>query len=84
MLKNGAEWRFFGGLKRHFAMPAADGARSQPASLPAFTSVAWGCSEPAAAPEMGSRAPFFKGVGQAFQPDIRRVRLESLTYTGFG
>ena len=24
------------------------------------------------------------GVGQAFQPDIRRVRLEGLTNTGFG
>ena len=84
VLKNGAKWRFFGGLERHFAVPAADGARSQPASLPDLTSVASGCIEPAAAPEIGGRAPFFTCVGQAFQPDIRRVRLESLTYTGFG
>ncbi len=83
-MQNGVDWRFFEGLERHFAVPGADGARSQPANLTDFTSVASGCIERAAAPETGGRAPFFTCVGQAFQPDIPRVRLESLTYNGFG
>jgi hypothetical protein len=62
VLKNGAKWRFFGGLKRHFAVPAADGARSQHANMQYFTSVASGCIEQAAAPEIGSRAPFFTAL----------------------
>ena len=65
VLKNGAKWRFFGGLERHFAVPAADGARSQPAILQNLTSVASGCIEQAAAPEIGGRAPSFTCVGQA-------------------
>jgi len=32
-MENGAEWRFFEGLERHFAVPGADGAKAQPASL---------------------------------------------------
>ncbi len=85
--KRDAKWRqmaLFRGYRRHFAVPGSDGSRSQPASLTDFTSVASGCIEPAAAPEIGGRAPFFTCVGQAFQPDIRRVRLESLTSNGFG
>ena len=58
-MENGAEWRFFEGLKRHFAVPGADGARSQPASLADLTSVASNCIEPASAPGNRSRAPFF-------------------------
>ncbi len=84
VLKNRAKWRFFGDLKRHFAVPAADSARSQPASLLDFTSVASACIEPPAAPEIGGRAPFFTGVDQAFQPDICIIGLESLNYAGFG
>ncbi len=42
VMENGAKWRFFEGLKRHFAVPGADCARSQPASLPYLTSVAFG------------------------------------------
>ncbi len=53
VLKNGAKWRFFGGPERHFAMPAADGLRSQISSLTDFTSMASDCIEPAAAPEIG-------------------------------
>ncbi len=71
VLKNGAKWRFFEGLKRHFAVPEADGAKSQPAILADFTSVESNCIEPAAAPEIGGRAPFFTRVGQAGKPDIR-------------
>ncbi len=68
VLKNGAKWRFFGGLERHFAVPAADGTRSQPASVTDFTSVASGCIEPAAAPEMAVERHFSPVVGQAFHP----------------
>ncbi len=85
--KRDAKWRksrLFEGPKRHFALPGADGSRSQPAILTDFTSEASVWIELAAAPEIGGRAPFFTCVGQAFQPDIRGVRLESLTYTGFG
>ncbi len=62
-MENGARWRFLEGLKRHFAVPGADGARSQPASLPDFTSVASDWIEPAAAPGSQSGAPFFTDVG---------------------
>ena len=62
-MENGAKWRFFEGLKRHFAVPEADGARSQPAILPDLTSVASGCIEPAAAPGIGGGAPVFWDVG---------------------
>jgi hypothetical protein len=34
LLKNGERWRFFEGLERHFAAPAADVPRTRPASLP--------------------------------------------------
>ena len=60
MAENGA---FFEGLKRHFAVPGADGARSQPGSLPDLTSVESGCIEPPPAPGIGTGAPFFTDVG---------------------
>ncbi len=64
--KRAEKWRqmaLFRGLKRHFAVPAADGGRSKPASMQDFTSVESGCIEPAAAPEIGGRASFFTGAG---------------------
>jgi len=42
VMENGAKWRFFAGLERHFAVPGADGARSQPARMLDLTSVASG------------------------------------------
>ena len=69
MLENGAKWRFFKGLKRHFAVSEADGASSQPASLPTLTSVEPGCIGPPPAPPIGSGAPFFTDVGM-----VRHVR----------
>ncbi len=62
-MKNGAKWRFFEGRKRHFAVPGADCARSQPTTLQDFTIVASACIEPAAAPGIGGGAPVFRDVG---------------------
>jgi hypothetical protein len=62
-MENGAEWRFFEGLERHFAVAEAAGARSQPASLQDLTSVASGWIEPAAEPGKCNGAPVFTDVG---------------------
>ncbi len=59
----GSKSTFFEGRKRHFAVPGADGARPQPASLPDLTSVGSGSIEPPVAPRKCSRAPFFTDVG---------------------
>ena len=56
MAENGG---FSEGLKRHFAVLGANGARSQTASLPDLTSVKSGCIEPPFAPPIGNGAPFF-------------------------
>ena len=63
VLKNGAKWRFFGSLERHFAVPAADGARSQHDSLQDFRSVESGSIEPAAAPGKSEWSAIFHGRG---------------------
>ena len=63
MMKNGGKWRFFEGQSAIFAVPGADGARSQPVSLPDLTSVESDCIEPAPAPGIGSGAPFFTDLG---------------------
>jgi hypothetical protein len=58
VLENGAEWRFFDGIERHFAARGADVARSLPASLPELTSFAvWLRTHPPAR-GIGDRAPF--------------------------
>jgi hypothetical protein len=63
VLENGAKWRFFEGLERHFAAPEADVARSRPASLPDLTSRGvWLRAQPPAR-RIGGRAPFFHGRG---------------------
>jgi hypothetical protein len=73
--ENGAKWRFFGGLERHFAAPAADVARSRPASLPDLTSRGVWLRRPAPARGIGGRAPFFhgRGHGLTWVNDPRRV-----------
>jgi hypothetical protein len=63
VLENGAKWRFFGGLERHFAAPEADVAKSRPASLPDLTSCDVWLRPPAPARGIGGRAPFFHGRG---------------------
>ena len=62
-MENGGKWRFFEGQSAIFAVPGADGPRSQPGSLPDLTSVESGCIEPPPAPGIGSGAPFFTAVG---------------------
>ena len=63
VMENGGKWRFFEGQSAIFAVPGADGPRSQPGSLPDLTSVESGCIEPGPAPGIGSGAPFFTAVG---------------------
>src|SRR5271169_1821584 len=63
VMDNGGKWRFFEGQSAIFAVPGADGARSQPASLPDLTSVESGCIEPPSAPGIGRGAPFSTAVG---------------------
>jgi hypothetical protein len=60
MAENGG---FSEGLKRHFAVLGADGARSQTASLPDLTSVESGCIEPPFAPPIGNGAPLTEFFG---------------------
>jgi len=61
LVENGAKWRFFGGLKRHFAALGADGARWQTAVLPDLTSVEPAAIEPPPTAPITNRAPFFTG-----------------------
>ncbi len=63
VMENGGKWRFFEGQSAIFAVPGADGPRSQRGSLPELTSVESGSVEPPPAPGIGSGAPFFTAMG---------------------
>jgi len=85
VVENGAEWRFFEGLKRHFVLRGADGPRSQTASLPDLTSVDSGCLEPPLAQRIGNEAPFFTDWGtNRHVGDRRDLTIAAIGHVGPG
>jgi hypothetical protein len=62
-VENGATWRFFKGQSAIFALLAADGPGSEPASLASFTSVESGRLEPPPTRLFSNEAPFFTDQG---------------------
>jgi len=63
LVENGAKWRFFESLKRHFGVLGAYGARSQTTVLPDLTSVEPAAIEPPSTAPITNRAPFFTAWG---------------------
>jgi len=56
--KSGEKWRFFEGLKRHFALLGAEVAQAQAIHFRGFISVEPGWCAPPRFPRIGCRAPF--------------------------
>jgi len=58
--KSGEKWRFFEGLKRHFALLGAAVAQAQAIYCQGFISVEPGWCDPPKVPRIGCMAPFFR------------------------
>jgi len=56
--KSGEKWRFFEGLKRHFALLGAEVAKAQAIHFRGFISVEPGWRDPPRFPRLGCMAPF--------------------------